>query len=61
MSLEESERAFLSELAVTVREGDERDNFIRCPTCGQWVDCRQLRDTVVRNEPDHEPLPASRH
>ena len=33
--------------------GDDADNFMRCETCGGWIDCRDLRSVF-----DHEgPLP----
>ena len=33
--------------------GDEADNFLKCPTCGGWIDCRDLGSVM-----DHAgPLP----
>jgi hypothetical protein len=36
--------------------GDERDNFYICPTCGQAVDARDLRQLTYHEQPEHEPL-----
>jgi hypothetical protein len=34
-------------------DGDDADHFMRCETCGGWIDCRDLRSVF-----DHEgPLP----
>jgi hypothetical protein len=34
----------------------ESDHFYPCPTCGQAVDVRDLRQVAYHNGPDHEPL-----
>ncbi|MER9842543.1 hypothetical protein NKJ59_14995 [Mesorhizobium australicum] len=35
---------------------DERDHFYACPSCGQEVDMRDLRQVIWHEEPGHEPL-----
>jgi hypothetical protein len=36
---------------------DEAEHFIRCPTCGDWIDCRDLSQVLM-----HEgPLPHPAH
>jgi hypothetical protein len=40
---------------VGARAMDEAEHFIRCPTCGGWIDCRDLA-CVFEHE---EPLPHS--
>ncbi|TPN57330.1 MULTISPECIES: hypothetical protein [unclassified Mesorhizobium] len=38
---------------------DENDNFYTCPTCGQQVDMRDLRDlrqVIWHERPKHKPL-----
>ncbi|RWE31082.1 MAG: hypothetical protein EOS78_26865 [Mesorhizobium sp.] len=34
----------------------EEDHFYNCPTCGQSVDQRDLRQIMWHEEPGHEPL-----
>ncbi|WP_095203444.1 hypothetical protein [Mesorhizobium carmichaelinearum] len=35
---------------------DERENFYTCPTCGQLVDMRDLRQVIWHERPMHKPL-----
>jgi hypothetical protein len=35
---------------------DELENFYTCPTCGQSVDSRDLRQLSYHEQPSHEPL-----
>ncbi|MER8413931.1 hypothetical protein [Mesorhizobium sp. M1342] len=35
---------------------DELDNFYTCPTCGQLVDMRDLRQVIWHERPKHKPL-----
>lgn len=35
---------------------DENDNFYTCPTCGQQVDMRDLRQVIWHERPKHKPL-----
>ena len=35
---------------------DERENFYPCPTCGQLVDMRDLRQIIWHERPGHKPL-----
>ena len=35
---------------------DERDHFYNCPSCGQKVDMRDLRQVIWHEEPGHKPL-----
>jgi len=38
---------------VGARPKDEAEHFIKCPTCGGWIDCRDLGQVF-----EHEgPLP----
>ncbi|ESY62198.1 MAG: hypothetical protein E5Y06_32425 [Mesorhizobium sp.] len=34
----------------------EADHFYTCPTCGQPVDQRDLRQVIWHEQPGHEPL-----
>tara|TARA_Y100000310_G_scaffold307319_1_gene349305 strand:+ start:580 stop:777 length:198 start_codon:yes stop_codon:yes gene_type:complete len=34
----------------------DRDNFIPCEDCGQWIDCRDL-DEVIKHATDHRERP----
>jgi hypothetical protein len=36
---------------------DEREHYLRCPTCGQAVDMRKLGDIFHHEEPGHKPIP----
>lgn len=33
---------------------EEQEHFMRCSTCGEWMDLRKL-DEVIFHEMDHEP------
>jgi hypothetical protein len=35
---------------------DERDHFYNCPSCGQMVDMRDLRQVIWHEETKHKPL-----
>ncbi|RVA11635.1 hypothetical protein EN932_15255 [Mesorhizobium sp. M7A.F.Ca.US.002.01.1.1] len=35
---------------------DEDHNFYTCPTCGQQVDMRDLRQVIWHERPKHKPL-----
>ncbi|MFU0503677.1 hypothetical protein [Pseudaminobacter sp. NGMCC 1.201702] len=41
-------------MATTVE--DESEYFYQCPTCGQTVDRRDLRQVFYHDEDGHEPL-----
>lgn len=34
----------------------ESDHFLVCPTCGQAIDLRDLRQVIWHQRPAHEPL-----
>ncbi|RWN99366.1 hypothetical protein [Mesorhizobium sp.] len=34
----------------------EQEHFYACPTCGQLVDRRDLRQVIWHEQPGHEPL-----
>ncbi|PZV36317.1 hypothetical protein [Mesorhizobium kowhaii] len=38
------------------RPKDAGDHIYTCPTCGQPVDQRDLRQVIWHNQPGHEPL-----
>lgn len=43
-------RALVPDLAIG------EDHFVRCPECGQAIDCRRLGDVMWHGEPGHRPL-----
>lgn len=40
---------------------DDSDHFIRCPVCGEWIDCRDLGSVIAHEEgcPGPEKSPAT--
>jgi hypothetical protein len=35
----------------------EAEHFMRCPGCGQMIDCRDLGQVFHHDDPDHEREP----
>lgn len=46
----------MSERAYQEASKEERSHFIRCGSCAEWIDCRDL-DEVFQHETTHEPQP----
>ncbi|WP_081735012.1 hypothetical protein [Mesorhizobium sp. L2C084A000] len=36
--------------------GEEQENFMICPVCGQRLDMRDFRQVAWHDQPKHEPL-----
>jgi hypothetical protein len=56
-TISDDERRALNRLPVDAPPGeDEREHFIQCPICRQWIDCRELGDVMHHAEPGHAPI-----
>lgn len=53
--MQDSERRDLNRIKGVPRDppADEREHFIQCTDCGQWMDCRDLGDVLHHEEPGH--------
>mgnify|MGYP006309152333 CR=1 FL=1 len=46
----------MSDKAFNEASYEDRQHFIQCRECGEWIDCRSL-DEVIKHETDHEERP----
>ena len=46
----------MSQQAYEEASLEDRQHFMRCAVCGEWIDCRSL-DEVFNHETDHKEHP----